>query len=48
MQCLHTLAVTRRETGGWKWAVIQLSWMTGIAYGAALLVHSGLRLTGVA
>jgi ferrous iron transport protein B len=48
MQCLPTLAVTRRETGGWKWALIQLGWMTAIAYGAALLVHSGLRVTGVA
>jgi ferrous iron transport protein B len=48
MQCLPTLAVSRRETGGWKWALIQLGWMTAIAYGAALLVHSGLRVTGVA
>jgi ferrous iron transport protein B len=32
MQCLPTLAVTAREAGGWKWAGIQLAWMTGLAY----------------
>jgi ferrous iron transport protein B len=35
MQCLPTLAVTAREAGGVKWAVLQLAWMSGIAYAAA-------------
>jgi ferrous iron transport protein B len=48
MQCLPTLAVTRRETGSWKWAVLQLGYMTVIAYVAALLVYSALRVAGVA
>ncbi len=47
MQCLPTLAVTRRETGGWKWAGIQLVYMTVLAYAASLLVYQGLRLFGV-
>jgi ferrous iron transport protein B len=47
MQCLPTLAVTRRETGSWKWAMLQLGYMTGIAYVAALVTHGLLRLSGV-
>jgi ferrous iron transport protein B len=48
MQCLPTLAVTRRETGGWRWAALQLGGMTGLAYLAALAVFHGLRAFGVA
>jgi ferrous iron transport protein B len=32
MQCMSTLAVVKRETGSWKWPVIQLAYMTAIAY----------------
>ena len=32
MQCLPTQAVTKRETGSWKWAVFQLTYMTILAY----------------
>lgn len=32
MQCLPTLVVTAREAGGAKWALLQLVWMTGLAY----------------
>ena len=32
MQCLPTLAVTRRESGSWKWAGLQFAWMSGLAY----------------
>ncbi len=46
MQCLPTLAVTRRETGGWKWAGIQLVYMSALAYGAALVAYQGLRASG--
>lgn len=48
MQCLPTLAVTAREAGGVKWAMLQLVWMSAIAYFAALAVFQGLRLAGVA
>jgi len=37
MQCLPTLAVTARESGSWKWAALQLGWMLGVAYVAALI-----------
>jgi ferrous iron transport protein B len=29
MQCMSTLAIVKRETGTWKWPVIQLLYMTG-------------------
>ncbi len=32
MQCLPTQAVTRRETNSWKWPIIQLLYMTVLAY----------------
>jgi ferrous iron transport protein B len=47
MQCLPTLAVTRRETGALKYAVVQLVWMSGVAYAAAFIVYQSLRWSGV-
>lgn len=47
MQCLPTLAVTRKETGGLKYAGLQLGYMSGLAYVAALVVYQGLRAFGV-
>ncbi|MGZ3918249.1 MAG: ferrous iron transport protein B [Flavisolibacter sp.] len=32
MQCMSTLAITRRETKTWKWPLIQFGYMTTIAY----------------
>ena len=46
MQCLPTLAVTRRETGSWKWPAIQFGWMTLVAYVAALAAHALVRAWG--
>ena len=31
-QCMSTIAVTRRETNGWKWPVFMLSYLFGVAY----------------
>ncbi len=39
MQCMSTLAVVKRETGGWKWPIIQVIYMTGLAYLMSLLVY---------
>jgi len=47
MQCLATLTVTRRETGALKYAALQFTYMSGLAYVAALVVYQGLRLAGV-
>jgi ferrous iron transport protein B len=40
MQCFSTLAVVKRETGGWKWPVFQFSYMLALAYcGSWLAFH---------
>ncbi|WP_018615996.1 ferrous iron transport protein B [Segetibacter koreensis] len=39
MQCMSTLAVVKRETKTWKWPLIQLFYMTFLAYMMALLVY---------
>jgi ferrous iron transport protein B len=31
-QCLSTIAVTRRETNGWKWPLFMLAYLVGLAY----------------
>lgn len=36
--CMATVAVTRRESGRWKWALLQFGGLTVIAYVLALLV----------
>ncbi len=39
MQCMSTLAVVKRETNSWKWPVIQLFLMSGVAYVIALAAY---------
>lgn len=39
MQCMSTLAVVKRETRSWKWPVIQLLYMTGLAYLMSWVVY---------
>jgi ferrous iron transport protein B len=39
MQCMSTLAVTRRETKTWKWPLIQLVYMTAVAYIMSFLAY---------
>ncbi|GGZ15584.1 ferrous iron transporter B [Novosphingobium colocasiae] len=46
-QCMSTIAVTRRETNGWKWPSFMLAYLFGLAYVAAgatywLAVWAGL------
>ena len=40
MQCMSTLAVVRRETNGWKWPIVQFSYMTVVAYVAAFAAYN--------
>lgn len=42
MQCMSTLAIVYRETKGWRWPLIQLTYMTALAYFSALLVYQVL------
>ena len=39
LQCTSTVAVMRRETAGWKWPVLQFSYMLTLAYGFAFLAN---------
>jgi len=42
--CIATVAVTRKETGSWKWAFLQLAGLTILAYVMTFLVYQGGRL----
>ena len=46
MQCLPTLAVTRQETGSWKWALLQFVWMSLLAWSLAALLRGLLIMSG--
>ncbi|CAL42208.1 ferrous iron transport protein B [Flavobacterium psychrophilum] len=43
MQCISTLAVTKKETNSWKWPAIQLVFMSGFAYAVALIAYQILK-----
>jgi ferrous iron transport protein B len=43
MQCMSTVAVVYRETKSWKWPVIQLVYMTFMAYVASLIAYQLLK-----
>ncbi len=43
MQCMSTLAVVKRETRSWKWPVIMLVYMTGLAYVVSFVAFQLLR-----
>jgi len=42
MQCMSTIAVVRKETNSWKWPMIQLGYMTLLAYLSALIAYQTL------
>jgi ferrous iron transport protein B len=39
MQCISTIAVVRRETGGWKWPAFQFTYMSVVAYVGAFIAR---------
>lgn len=39
LQCLSTVAVMRRETAGWKWPILQFSYMLALAWVGAYVVN---------
>jgi ferrous iron transport protein B len=43
MQCMSTLAIVKKETNSWKWPIIQLLFMTVIAYLVALISFQLLK-----
>lgn len=46
MQCTSTLAVLKRESGGWRWPVFVFVWLTATAWIGAFVVYQGGRLLG--
>jgi ferrous iron transport protein B len=47
MQCLSTLAVLRKETGGWRWPAFVTVAMTTLAWVVSFAVYQGGRLLGL-
>ena len=43
MQCISTLAVTKKETNSWKWPLGQLVFMSSFAYIVALITYQLLK-----
>jgi ferrous iron transport protein B len=44
-QCMSTVAIVKRESGGWRWPLFMVAYMTVLAYTASLLVYQvGSRL----
>jgi ferrous iron transport protein B len=39
MQCMSTVAVVKRETGGWRWPAVQFTYMTCVAYLSAFAIN---------
>jgi ferrous iron transport protein B len=38
-QCLSTLAAIKRETGGWRWPLVTMGYLFGLAYAAAFVTY---------
>ncbi len=47
MPCAATIAATRRESGGWGWALFQLGGLTALAYVLTLATYQLGRLSGL-
>ena len=45
-QCMATFAIVRNETNSWKWPLIMILYMTGLAYAGSLLVYQGGLMLG--
>ena len=39
LQCMATLAIVKKETGSWKWPIVQVLYMGALAYGSAYLAY---------
>ena len=47
MQCISTIAITRKETGGWRIPILQVVFYSGAAYIFTFLTVNGLNLIGI-
>jgi ferrous iron transport protein B len=46
-QCISTIAVTRRETNGWKWPIFMVTYLFALAYAAAGITYWTARSFGL-
>lgn len=46
-QCISTIAVTRRETNGWKWPAFMVGYLFALAYGAAGITYWAATALGL-
>jgi ferrous iron transport protein B len=44
MQCMSTLAIVKRETGGWRWPLAMLFYMNTLAYVVSLTIYQVGRI----
>jgi ferrous iron transport protein B len=42
LQCMSTIAVVKKETRSWKWPLIQLFYLTSLAYLSSFIVYNAL------
>ena len=47
LQCISTIAVSRKETGGWRIPMLQLTIYSSLAYVLAFITIHGLQLLGI-
>jgi ferrous iron transport protein B len=47
MQCLSTIAVSRKESGGWRIPILQIIIFTAAAYILTFISVNGLRALGI-
>ena len=47
LQCLSTVAVSKKETGGWRIPVLQVIIFTSLAYFLSFITVNGLRAIGI-
>jgi ferrous iron transport protein B len=45
-QCMSTVAIVKRESGGWRWPLFMVAYMTLLAYSASLIVYQAGRYFG--
>jgi ferrous iron transport protein B len=46
-QCASTIGVVKRETNSWRWPIVMLVYMTGLAYLAAFVVYQTAVASGL-
>jgi len=47
LQCLSTIAISRKETGSWRIPILQLIIFSGLAYFLSFVAVNGLRILGL-